>query len=398
MVYIVQLNEGYDRTSIVEYGKCGKPKSLNEFVLLDTEYSKEEIANIEAVKYIEEDVKLQNMVHRPVNWGTASYDIFDLFNIKMGNDVNIYIHDTGIVSITELHNRVRHLYRPLSNRIRDKSHGTAVASMAGGIDNGVSMKCNIVDVETNLWLSDIIKGYDMILLDHLRHNNPSIVNMSYGGYGLPKIIFDVLKILAEHGIVLIAAAGNEGRSFPADPASSPYVIAVGAIDRNRNIASFSNRGSGINIYAPGQDIVLSSQISRRPWSGTSFSSPFVAGLCANIMQGRPRPRNWNDVLQIKEKLLSLTILRNNIPIIKTLESIQSSEEDTKIFNENITNNHNNHNNQNNQNNDKCLCPCSSSDKLNYLYVILLIILIVIIIIVYYCQKKRVNGMSGIKLI
>ena len=55
------------------------------------------------------------------------------------------------------------------------------------------------------------------------------------------------------GVIVVAAAGNEGSSTPAYPASYDGVFSVSAVDTQQRVTSYSNTGSGIDVAAPGGD-------------------------------------------------------------------------------------------------------------------------------------------------
>ena len=136
---------------------------------------------------------------------------------------------------------------------------------------------------------------------------PDIISMSAGMVtrgNRPPLGFEVFyaNFLSQvSGTVLVAAAGNDGTRAPFWPAAFPWSIAVGAIDAAGERATFSNYGSWVDVYALGVDMVnayphgdytcveppdvgeVRHFTGLCQWSGTSFSTPVVAGRIATRM-------------------------------------------------------------------------------------------------------------------
>lgn len=124
--------------------------------------------------------------------------------------------------------------------------------------------------------------------------NVRVISASWGSTVYSKALEDVIRAAGEQGILFVAAAGNDAGNNDKRPHypsnyNLPNVISVAALDRNDQLASFSNYGTKtVHIAAPGKDI-LSTWLKDgyREASGTSMATPQVAGVAALILASEP---------------------------------------------------------------------------------------------------------------
>lgn len=107
------------------------------------------------------------------------------------------------------------------------------------------------------------------------------VNMSFSGPRDP-MVEAVIQRMRREGVVFVAAAGNQGPVAPPSyPAAYPDVIAVTAVNRNGENYRHANRGSYIDVAAPGVDVLAALPDGRTGYkTGTSFAAPFVTAIVA----------------------------------------------------------------------------------------------------------------------
>jgi subtilisin family serine protease len=133
--------------------------------------------------------------------------------------------------------------------------------------------------------SDTVAGLNWIAGNIRSVGGPAVVNMSLGG-GLNSSTNTAVRNLFAMGVPVVAAAGNDARSAcNVSPASEPLAITVAAITESDTQSGFSNRGSCVDIFAPGVDITaagIGSDTSRSTEDGTSMAAPHVAGYAAVV--------------------------------------------------------------------------------------------------------------------
>lgn len=170
-----------------------------------------------------------------------------------------------------------------------EAHGTAVAAMLVGRAKGSSSIGGLLP-GAQLYAAGIfeIRGGKQVgnlanmlkATDWLVKNRANVINMSIAGGGNGVMTFVLNKLLKE-GIVVVAAAGNNGpRAEPAWPAAHPKVIAVTAIDQKLHIYQHANQGGYVDFSAPGVNLVTQTPGGIKQQSGTSFAAPFITAMVA----------------------------------------------------------------------------------------------------------------------
>jgi thermitase len=165
-------------------------------------------------------------------------------------------------------------------------HGTHVA----GIVHLVAPEARIMPIRV-LDSDGTGTDWDVVRAMHIAAaNGADVVNLSLGRRGSASLLRAATAALVEHGVVVVAAAGNDGRDRKQYPAASRCAIAVTSSGPTDALSTFSTTGSWVDVVAPGEQIVSTHPFVGEGFatsSGTSMSAPLVAGQAALILQLRP---------------------------------------------------------------------------------------------------------------
>jgi subtilisin family serine protease len=143
-------------------------------------------------------------------------------------------------------------------------------------------------------------------LNWLKAAGVDVANLSFAG-PRDELVEDAINKLAKTGTVILAAAGNEGQDAPPSyPAAYKEVIAVTAVDRNLSPYAYANRGSHIDVAAPGVDVwtALPNRREGRQ-TGTSFAVPFVTSVVALSYRREARSAHADPLAPKRQALAQL---------------------------------------------------------------------------------------------
>ena len=205
-----------------------------------------------------------------------------------------------------------------SDPMDENGHGTHCAGIIGaeGGNNlgitGVNWKVRIMPLKfMNAGgfgtTKDAIEAINYVINRKQAGVNVRIISASWGSTQKSRALEDAIRKAYENDILFVAASGNATTNndrTPHFPSSYdvPNVISVAALDRNDQLASFSNYGlKSVAIAAPGKDI-LSTWLgnSYEEKSGTSMATPVISGVAALIVAENPRI----SVDQLRKRLLA----------------------------------------------------------------------------------------------
>lgn len=259
------------------------------------------LARHPGVVRIDDDIVFTKLSTQETPWGIARIQAPGLWSETTGAGVRVAILDTGIqrnhpdLQVAGGYLAIKsgsYKRLPRTQWDDDEGHGTHVAGTVAALNNdygvvGVAPGASLYAVKAldrngGGSLSDIIDGIDWCIA-----NGIDVINMSFGASSDNLSLYQAVVRAYNAGVIMVAAAGNSG---PGDntvgyPARYVETIAVAATDSADGIASFSSRGSQVDIAAPGV-AVLSTVLGSGyvAWSGTSMATPHVAGVAALLLQ------------------------------------------------------------------------------------------------------------------
>jgi hypothetical protein len=210
-------------------------------------------------------------------------------NSAWGKGVTIAVLDTAVDPHRAFSTSIRtiDLVNPSAPAGDSRGHGTAVASVIAGshaLTPGVAPSADILSIRVadDRGMSDsfqLAKGIYAAI-----ENGADLINISMGSQGDSGLVQRAVEAAQAQGVLIIAAAGNNGIDQVSYPAANEGVISVGAVDAMGSHLAFSNTGEQMDVSAPGLEVNAAwGSDSAARVTGTSFSAPIVTGTIAAVM-------------------------------------------------------------------------------------------------------------------
>ena len=262
------------------------------------------------VKFAEEDgiceaYSVPNDPYYTYQWNFTQMDMSEAWDITQGDSqIIVAIIDTGVDYRLEDMNKTNFLQgydftNDDNEPLDDNGHGSHVAgTLAQSTDNGTGvagMASGITILPVKV-LNEDGEGYTSWVVEGIYYavnNGADIINLSLGGSNASTIMKNACTYANDHGVLVIAAAGNGGEDSLGYPAAYDTVMAVGAVDWHNNYTSYSNYGWNLAVVAPGGSFddspneqeygggILQDTIGGYYYyTGTSMATPHVTGLAA----------------------------------------------------------------------------------------------------------------------
>ena len=179
-------------------------------------------------------------------------------------------------------------------------HGSYVTGVAAATGNngvgiaGVDWGTKILPIQA---LDDTGSGNTVSVanaIDYAVARHANVISLSLGSTADDPFVHAAVRRAVAAGIVVVAAAGNNGCDCMLYPANYPEVVSVGALNSFGQLASFSSYGANLTIVAPGTNLYTTDWQSGNQTSayasgisGTSLATPIVAGLLTRLLSQQP---------------------------------------------------------------------------------------------------------------
>ena len=211
----------------------------------------------------------------------------------------------------------------------DHGHGTAVAGVIAASTNnamgiaGACWLCSVLPVKVlgadGTGPTSAVAAGVLWATDH----DADVINLSLGSPASTPALAEAIAHATSRGVIVVAAAGNDGVEEPFYPAAQPGVLAIAAVDDEDRAYPWSNRGPWVQLAAPGCVPTILASGGYAIECGTSMATPVVAGLAALMLGGRPNlaPTEIAEVIRRSAVQVGTMVRHGRIDAASAIETL-----------------------------------------------------------------------------
>ncbi len=211
----------------------------------------------------------------------------------LGRGARVAVIDSGLIQGHEDidYSSIAYQYN-LSGSVTDitdqTGHGSLVTGIIAAQSNngkgivGISDEVELIELKC-FTSSETTIDKVISAIAKAREQKCDVINMSFGMDSDSSSLRSAIDSAVAEGIIVVAAAGNDGTQTLNYPAAYENVVGVGSVNSDRSVSSFSQRNESVFVTAPGRDITSLSYSGTGKYaigSGTSFSAPIVSAMAA----------------------------------------------------------------------------------------------------------------------
>ncbi|MCK6524083.1 S8 family peptidase [Myxococcota bacterium] len=238
-------------------------------------------------------------------WNLRQIGVHRGWRVGAGAGVTVAVIDTGVSAVEDLEGATilpgRSFVPGVSSAADDHGHGTHVAGTIAQVTNngvgvaGVAPNVTILPLKTLSARGSGSSDHIAAAIDEAVDQGAQVINLSLGG-GYSEIIHKAVIAARDQGVLVFAAAGNDGQRLVSFPGALPEALGVGAVGPDDLRSFYSNYGPGVDLTAPGGNTKLGEEAgilqdtldgagghAYRYLQGTSMATPHAAGAAAVML-------------------------------------------------------------------------------------------------------------------
>jgi subtilisin family serine protease len=306
--YVVALERGGIAPQRLFEHETAEFRTLNAYAV---ELSEDEAADLRRapnVRYVERaaerhllgllpasDTTQRNLLGQTLPFGLEIIRAPEVWSVTRGQSINVVVIDTGIdhrhPDLAGVYAGGYNALTKTSDPLDDNGHGTHVSGTIAAADNDFG----VVGIASNvrLWgvkvlgadgkgsTANVIAALDWVIQKKRALGGNWILNLSLGSAEPNTAEREAFARAVDEGLLIFAASGNESKPLlpaPVDyPAGYPGVVAVGAIDDDRDLAGFSNQGPELALVAPGVGVLSTLRVGSGSLAAVKAEEAAFAG-------------------------------------------------------------------------------------------------------------------------